>query len=211
MNIKIYFNDKPLFLCDDIDEAIAPFVHNDDAVFVDEFSSPAIKSMIHEMHEKEVHAGVLYHTNLLELKQAVFKKFKLILASGGLVRDQEKNILMIFRKGKWDLPKGKLDGKESLETCAVREIKEETGLLEVRLIEPILTTYHTYEESGKHILKETHWYLMHADGKQSLHPQIEEGIIEAKWVKPSELKSYVQKSYALIADVLKEAGMIPLA
>src|ERR1700730_7271010 len=130
MHIKIYFQDKPLFLCDDIDEAIVPYVHHDDAVFVDEFSSPAINAMIHENKQKKVHAGILYHTNWDELKRAVWKKFQVILAAGGLVMDQHKQVLLIHRKGKWDLPKGKLDKKESLEACALREVKEETGLKE---------------------------------------------------------------------------------
>ena len=85
MHIKVFFNDKPLFLCDDIDEAISPYVHHDDAVFVDEFSSPAINSMIHEMKQKKVHAGILYHTNLHELKRSVWKKFTIGSFAGNIV------------------------------------------------------------------------------------------------------------------------------
>ena len=197
-----------MFLCDDIDEAISPYVHHDDAIFVDEFSTPAINSMIHEMKQKHIHAGILYHTNLDELKKAVWKKFTIVLASGGLVMDQAKHILLIHRRGKWDLPKGKLDNKESLEVCAVREVKEETGLKEVRLIESLTTTYHVYDESGKHILKESHWYLMHADGRQSLHPQTDEQIDEIKWVKKENLGEYLKNTYPLIIDVLAEAGLV---
>ena len=208
MHFKIYFFDKPLFLCDDIDDAISPYVHHDDAVFVDEFSSPAINTMIHEMKQKQVHAGILYHTNLAELKKAVWKKFSIVMAGGGVVVDQHKHVLLIHRRGKWDLPKGKLDKNESLETCAIREVKEETGLNEVRLIESISTTYHIYDESGKHILKETHWYLMHADGKQHLHPQADEQITDIKWVKQSAVGEYFNNTYPLIKDVLKEAGFV---
>src|SRR5215212_7887430 len=163
MHIKIYFSDKPLYLCDDIDQEIVPFVHHDDAVFIDEFSTPAIKSMIHEMKLEKIHAGVLYHTSLEALKKAVFKKFVLIQAAGGLVLNPAKAMLFIYRKGRWDLPKGKLDEGETLDHCAVREVKEETGLQHLRLIEPLLVTYHTYDEDGRHMLKETHWYLMHAN------------------------------------------------
>jgi len=208
MHIKIYFHEKPLFLCDDIDEAIAPYVHHDDAVFVDEFSTPAIKSMIHEMNQKRIHAGILYHTNLDELKKAVWKKFTVVLAAGGLVLDQHKNILLIHRRGKWDLPKGKLDEKESLESCAIREVKEETGLKDVRLVESLATTYHVYDESGKHILKETHWFLMNADSKQPLHPQEEEQINDIKWVKKTELDQFMNNTYPLIRDLLADAGFV---
>jgi len=207
MHIKIYFEDKPLFLCDDIDEEIAPYVHHDDAIFVDEFSTPAINSMLHEMRLPKIHAGILYHTNLDELKKAVWKKFKVILAAGGVVLNQQKEILLIHRRGKWDLPKGKLDDKESLETCAVREVKEETGLKEVKLIESLITTYHTYDESGKHILKESHWYLMHADSKQRLEPQTEEDITEIKWVPEKVLENYINKTFPLIRDIIQELRM----
>jgi 8-oxo-dGTP pyrophosphatase MutT (NUDIX family) len=206
MYIKIFFNDKPLFLCDEIDEIISPYVHHDDAVFVDEFSTPAINSMIHEMKQNKVHAGILYHTNLKELKKAVWKKFSVIQAGGGVVTDHHKQVLLIHRKGKWDLPKGKLDPNETIEQCALREVKEETGLKNVKLIEPLMATHHVYDESGRHILKETHWYLMDADSKQAYLPQADEQIDQIVWVKESALTDYLNNTYPLIKDVLAEAG-----
>jgi 8-oxo-dGTP pyrophosphatase MutT (NUDIX family) len=202
MHIKIYFNDKPLFLCDDIDEEVSPYVHHDDAVFIDEFSTPAINSMIHEMKEEKIHAGILYHKDLAALKKAVFKKFTLIKAAGGLVQDPSKAMLFIFRKGKWDLPKGKLDPGEPLEECAVREVKEETALADVKLGKPLVVTYHTYDEDGRHILKETHWYLMKAKGGQQVKPQEDEQITDIKWVRPEEVDGYLKKSFPLIKDVV---------
>lgn len=207
MHIKIYFGSKPLFLCDDIDKEIAPYVHHDDAVFIDEFSTPAIRSMIHEMKMEKIHAGILYHTDLEELKKAVFKKFTMIVAAGGLVLNQSKALLFIFRKGKWDLPKGKLDPGESMDQCALREVREETGLHHLRIIEPLIVTYHTYDEDGKHMLKETHWYLMHATGSDPLTPQIEEQISDIRWVSQKQLNEQLQNSFPLIKDVLSEHGI----
>lgn len=205
MHIKIYFNDKPLFLCDDIDEEISPYVHHDDAVFIDEFSTPAINSMIHEMKLEKIHAGILYHKDLEALRKAVFKKFTLVQAAGGLVLDPSKAMLFIFRRGKWDLPKGKLDPGEPVDECALREVKEETGLKEVQLVEPLLFTYHTYNENGRHILKETSWYLMHASAKQKVIPQTAEQITEIKWVEPADVHQYLKKSFPLINDVIAKA------
>src|SRR6478735_3106050 len=51
-------------------------------------------------------------------------QFKVVKASGGVVRKQEK-VLLIFRLGKWDLPKGKLKKKEESIKCAKREVEEE--------------------------------------------------------------------------------------
>jgi 8-oxo-dGTP pyrophosphatase MutT (NUDIX family) len=206
MHIKIYFNDKPLFLTDSITPDIEPFAHHDDAVFIDEFSHGGINSMLHEMRQEKVHAGIYYHTNVEELKKAFFKKFTLIKAAGGLVTNENGDLLFIFRRGKWDLPKGKLDEGESLETCAVREVAEETGLDNVQLKKHLVTTYHVYDESGHHILKETWWYSLAAAKNQPLVPQTEEQITEIEWAAPGNLEKYVANTYPNIIDVLKAGG-----
>lgn len=203
MYIKIYFNDKPLFLCDNVDETIEPYIHHDDGVFIDELDTHTVKSMIHEMEQPKIHAGVFFHTDLDELKKAFFKKFTVIQAAGGLVKNEKDEILLIFRRGKWDLPKGKLDEGETLEDCAVREVEEETGLKNVKLIAPLVITYHTYHEGTKFILKESHWYTMKAKGNQSLTPQTEEDIHEIKWVTIEGLEKYMQNSFPSVADVLQ--------
>ena len=134
MYIKIYFNDKPLFLCDTVDEIIEPYMHHDDAVFIDELDPHTIKTMLHEMQQEKVHAGVFLHPALEEQKKAFVKKFVLVKAAGGLVINDHHEWLLIFRLGKWDLPKGKMDKKESFEECAIRETEEETGLINIKLI-----------------------------------------------------------------------------
>jgi 8-oxo-dGTP pyrophosphatase MutT (NUDIX family) len=205
MYVKIYFNDKPLFLCDAIDKIIQPFIHHDDAVYVDELNAHTIKTMIHEMQEPKVHAGIFQHPDLQELKKAFFKKFSLIQAAGGLVKNDEDKILLIFRRGRWDLPKGKLDKGEKLEDCAIREVEEETGLKNVKLNSPLIVTYHTYHEGTKFILKESHWFTMTIAGGQKLIPQTEEDIVDIKWIRPGEVSSYFSKSFPLIADVIRSA------
>lgn len=134
------------------------------------------------------------------------KNYKLIKAAGGVVNDDQGRILLIFRRGKWDLPKGKLEDNEPIELCAEREIKEETGLEELQLKKPLLITYHTYSEKGKSILKETHWYLYAASGKQKLTPQTDEDILKAEWVTKENLPMFVDNAYQLIRDVLRSAG-----
>lgn len=206
MYIKIYFGDKPLFLCNAIDETIEPYVHHDDAVFIDELDAHTVKSMIHEMQLEKIHAGVFLHADLEALKKAFFKKFTLIQAAGGLVYNEEKQVLLIHRRGKWDLPKGKLDKGETLEACAVREVEEETGLQEVALISPLMITWHTYHEGTKFILKESHWYTMRVNGVPPLVPQAEEDILQALWVGTNELSKYIPEAFPSVKDVL-EAGL----
>ncbi len=133
MYIKIYFGDKPVFLCNEIDDTIHEYMHHPDAVFIDEITGPAIKSLLHEIAKEEFHAGILWDQDLEKLKKAFFKLFKPVTAAGGLVENEKGEVLLIFRRGKWDLPKGKLDPGETIEQCAVREVEEETGLKNIEL------------------------------------------------------------------------------
>jgi 8-oxo-dGTP pyrophosphatase MutT (NUDIX family) len=202
MYIKIYFNDKPLFLCDAMTPEIAALAHHDDAVLIDEFSHPAVNSMVHEMRQAKVHAGIFLHSDLEELRKAVWKKFLLVKAGGGLVRNGEGRYLFMLRRGIWDLPKGKLDPGETIEQCAVREVGEETGLKGVKLDGPLLITYHTYDESGKHILKETHWFRMSVSDTVGLKPQLEEQITDLRWVGPDEFNGVLSHTFPSIRDVI---------
>lgn len=202
MHLTIYFNDKPLFLCDAIDATVEPYLHHDDAVFMDEFSHPAVHSMLHEMKVAKVHAGVFLHESLDALKQAIWKRFQVIQAAGGLVLNDQDQILFIFRRGKWDLPKGKVDEGESLEAAAVREVQEETGIQEIELGERICVTYHTYNESGHSILKESYWYCMHTKGSPKLIPQAEEQIEIATWVSMEHVEKNLADSFPSIREVM---------
>jgi len=130
----------------------------------------------------------------------------LVRAGGGLVENEKAEVLFIFRRGKWDLPKGKLDPGETLETCALREVEEETGVGQLKLIKFLLITEHEYEESGQAILKETHWWLMKTSVNQPLIPQTEEDITELKWMGPPDFKIVQQNTYPGILDVLRAGG-----
>jgi 8-oxo-dGTP pyrophosphatase MutT (NUDIX family) len=201
--ITIYFGEKPVYLCDALTKEIETVRHHPDAVFIDELSTAAINSLLHEIEKREFHAGIILHENFNKLKKEFFKHFKLVKAAGGLVTNKAGDILLIFRRGKWDLPKGKLDDGESLQECALREVKEETGLMKIEMANEINTTYHTYVEFGKHILKESHWYKMLSKGNEDFKPQFEEDITEIRWVKKHDLKKYLDNTFPAIISILK--------
>ena len=203
--ITIYFEDKPVFLCDEISPEIDKYRHHPDAVFIDEYSTAAINSLLHEINKPRFHAGIILGKDLQKLKEAFFKHFHIIQAGGGLIKNKNQEILMIFRREKWDLPKGKLDEGETIEQCAKREVEEETGLSHIKIIKLITITYHTYILFGKHNLKETHWFLMNAVGDEKLIPQTEEEITEITWAKKEELSKYLMNTFPTIKIVLKEA------
>lgn len=201
MYIKIYFGDKPVFLCNEIDATLHEYLHHPDAIFVDEISTSAINSLLHEIRKDNFHAGILWDPDLEKLRKAFWKHFTLVLAAGGWVENERDEILFIFRRGKWDLPKGKLDKGEKLEDCAMREVKEETGIQNIKLKEKITTTYHTYDEFGKHMLKESHWYRMKGKSKDKIKAQVEEDIHAIEWVKPGGIAGKLENSFPSIRDV----------
>lgn len=131
---------------------------------------------------------------------------KKIIAAGGLVFNDNEALLMIFRRGKWDLPKGKLDEGETIEQCAVREVQEETGLQNITLDSFLGTTHHEYFEPriNSDVFKETHWFKMHAIGTQSLIPQTEEDIEQIEWVDKKDIMEKLQNTYPNIIDIINK-------
>jgi 8-oxo-dGTP pyrophosphatase MutT (NUDIX family) len=123
-------------------------------------------------------------------------------AGGGLVFNAANEVLMIFRRGKWDLPKGKLDEGETIEACAVREVQEETGLKEVMLGDFLLNTYHVYTHLSKLVLKKTSWYKM-STVESTLIAQAEEDITEARFVNMDAAATLLENSFENIKLVFK--------
>ncbi len=129
---------------------------------------------------------------------------KSIIAAGGIVVNPNNEILWIFRRGFWDLPKGKLDPGETIETCAVREVMEETGIKSLQLQGLIVTTKHQYHDPylNEPVEKTTYWYKMSTDILQEGLPQTEEDISEIAWVKKEALSPYLDNTYDTIKDVI---------
>lgn len=132
------------------------------------------------------------------------KNFELIEAAGGIVRNIKGDILAIFRLGKWDLPKGKIEENESPEEAATREISEECGINGHILVNKICVTYHTYKMNGKKVLKKTYWFNFCIEGVPVLCPQTIENIEEACWLTKEDFKNKLENSYPSIRQVMSE-------
>ncbi len=127
-----------------------------------------------------------------------------IIAAGGIVINPNKEILWIYRRGFWDLPKGKLDPNETIEACAIREVMEETGMQDLVLGELVLTTKHQYHDPylNTDVEKTTYWYKMGTGTLQEGVPQTEEDIDAIAWVKIEDLAPYLDKTYDTIKEVI---------
>ncbi len=135
--------------------------------------------------------------------------YRCIEAAGGLVENEEGELLMIFRRGWWDLPKGKIDAGESAEAAAVREVAEETGIGGLKLHSLFDTTYHTYrDDKNRRCLKITYWFRL-STHRQPLLPQAEEDIEQAVWVGREELLAAPRRLYASLQDLLASYGLRP--
>lgn len=136
----------------------------------------------------------------------IFKSIKrsmiTIKAAGGIVKNESNQCLFIFRNGKWDLPKGKIEEDENSRAAAIREVEEECGINIEALGEKIGNTYHIYEMGGDKILKKTAWYWMKSSKNGQLVPQIEEGITDVRWLTKKDLAQVRENTYPLIKDLL---------
>ena len=126
-------------------------------------------------------------------------------AGGGLVRNRRGDFLLISRNGLWDLPKGHQDPGEDIRVTALREVEEETGIQDIRILDLICITDHCYKRNGIWHLKHTWWYDMLDDMPIDLIPQVEEDISKATWVAKSSLPAFLNNTYPSIAEVFREA------
>ena len=146
----------------------------------------------------------LYHPKKSDLLKVFKFKIKVIFASGGIVSNENSQILFIFRRGKWDLPKGKAEKGETIRETAIREVMEETGIEDLKIDKYFSNTFHIVRNKGKYFLKETSWFLMSSNFKGKLKPQIKEGIKSVKWKTAHDIKNLKKKTYNNISIILND-------
>ena len=131
----------------------------------------------------------LFHNNSKKLIFHFRKKLKVVKAGGGIVRNSKDQILFIYRRSRWDLPKGKMNKKESINETALREVEEETGVRGLKIIDFIKDTYHIFKKGKKYYLKETSWFNMETNYNDKLKPEIKEGITKVVWKSKTQVKN----------------------
>jgi 8-oxo-dGTP pyrophosphatase MutT (NUDIX family) len=196
----VFVNDKPFRFVNAYEAE--EWKGNTSGIFIAE-KEMTVEEALHELEETGNHPGYIYMTANPDVAWQLFISYCTLLeAAGGLVQNEKMEYLIIFRKGKWDLPKGKLDYDETPEQGGIREVEEECGITNLEIVSTLEKTFHTYLHKQKRILKKTNWYLMKTLS-QKLIPQASEDIQKAEWMSPHQIKeTALQNTYASVKELL---------
>ena len=87
----------------------------------------------------------------------------------------------------WTLPKGHVDADESLEQAALREIYEETGLLNVQLIKHLGSLMRESTKSNGDVEQKTiHFYLAYSPVTEVSSAPSDSSFVEVGWFSPEQ-------------------------
>ncbi|MDA9576290.1 NUDIX domain-containing protein [Flavobacteriaceae bacterium] len=191
---KIFVGNKPIVLTTKV-ESESDFIN----YLIDTVD---INKVLHHLKKEKYKSIRLIGENQELLLKKFLSFLPNIVAGGGKVLNAEGKILFIFRNGKWDLPKGKAEHKETIDQTALREVEEETGIRGLTITKPLEITYHIFKRNNQYFIKKTYWFEMFSDYSGDLKPQIKEGITKVKWIGPKKLKKVKTNIYANIEALI---------
>lgn len=191
---KIFVNDKPIVLTTTVGQ------ETDFKNYL--LSTVKLRRVIKELNSTDLKEIRLVGKKEKKLLKKFLKKLPNVVAGGGKVFNSKGEVLFIYRNDKWDLPKGKIEKKESIEDCAIREVEEETGVKGLEIVKPLDTTYHIFKRNGRHKIKVTHWFEMKTSYSGSLNPENNEGITKADWLCSEQVEKAMENSYANIKQLI---------
>lgn len=204
----IFIAGKPLVICHELTEEIQQKIDREQLMLLRNPDLDTIEALLNTLSDKSI-PGYVWESHTADaLWKQVVLHYHHWQAAGGLITNPSGEILLMFRRGKWDLPKGKIDAGETPEEAALREVKEETGLYHIRITGKLTDTWHVYPLQERQILKQTHWFAMAFTGEELTIPQIEEDIVDIQWIRPENISKYMPYSYANLKLVFETAGYL---
>ncbi len=169
-------------------------------------STEEISSAEDLCHMLNIHKNIAIITdNTTEALEAISTHFTTVVAAGGIATNDTGLDLMIYRNGRWDLPKGHWEDGETIEECAIREVEEETGVTGLTISDKICSTTHIYKMKGRWEIKHTHWFAMKTSHSEALKPQTEEGIERVAWCTKDDIMRYLPDSFPTIQQVYRSS------
>ncbi len=193
---KVFLNDSFLIISNHIDISLNATVKNFESI-------EQVNKWIKDAEQSTSNYNlVLMGKNEEEIWNQVVSHFGKIGAAGGLIKKNDR-FLFIFRRGKWDLPKGKIDKGEEPWQTALREVEEETGLHGMKIIQSLPSTYHMYRLKDKMVIKETFWYLMNYEGDENPVPQTIEDIEKIEWLTIDEFNQLSGRIFGTVKDLIE--------
>ena len=191
---QIFVGDKPIILTTKVEEET-------------NFKNIPLKKAVMRKVIKILNRKDIDHIRLIGKKEEKLLKKALkllpnVVAGGGKVYNDKGEVLFIYRNKKWDLPKGRIEKKESIEEGSLREVEEETGVKGLKIVKPLQLTYHIFKRNGRYRIKITHWFEMYSEYNGKLVPETSEGITKVKWLNEKKIKKALKKSYANIRELV---------
>lgn len=203
---NIFIHEKPVIICDQVTENIRSQISSEQLILMQEPDTKNMDALLHTLEDNAIHGYVWQSSHPESILSELMRHYEHWQAAGGLIVNERGEVLLMFRRGKWDLPKGKMDANETPEMTAIREVKEETGLHHIHIESKLTDTWHAYRLFEKDIMKQTHWYKMQFSGTELTIPQIEEDILDIQWIKPENIEKYLRYSYPNLKSVFLSAG-----
>ena len=199
---KVFLNDRLIEICSSENSKKNNLV----VKFDETATTDAIQNWFADFLIQNSEKVTLVHPNPAHFFQLFRSVFLEVPAAGGAVKSNDR-LLFIFRNGKWDMPKGKIDKGETPPDAALREVSEECGITGQHIIKQLPSTFHIYQSpysktKGKWIFKETFWFEMIYKGTDGIVPQLEEGITEVKWFRKNELDEVLENTYENLKQII---------
>lgn len=105
----------------------------------------------------------------------------------------------------WGLPKGHVEGGETPEQAALREVEEETGLGDLTVVAQLPTIDWYFRDRGRLVRKFCHFFLLESRAGEPV-PQLDEGITGCVWQPATVAVETI--SYANARDVMRSAAAL---